>query len=351
MQGSRPERGPHGEIFTNEGGAGLRRGTARRHLRWVLALGVVATFGCKDEQIHDAAYAGTQGAIDAAVDRAGKLPPDTQEKVNAAVEGVTHSAVTGAGKGVKELELEKNLQSMLQMVFKETNDGTNALVQRLIDEQGDRLEKQTRKLLVGVLNDANAGLRTTTQTELPKAADIMITTAVSSFTTAIGDPKVNEQVTDLREGLVKTTGDVTKTASSKAVEGLREELQKPGTTEALEGMTKALVTGAVEGLKESSPKVPKEYLYFLGIPLGTLLLASIVALVFYILRAWRTEKALSVVAVQLEAPEHAGLRKSIKAHAEKGNIEPYLKKFLNKRGMGLGTSAAAAAATATGRAA
>ncbi len=304
----------------------------------MLALAAVATFACGDKQIRDAAYSGTQGAIDAAVERAGELPPDTQKKVNDAVEGVTHSAVTGAGKGVKELELEKNLQSMLQMVFKETNDGTNALVQRLIEEQGPRLEDQTRRLLVGALRDANAGLRTTTQTELPKAADIMITTAVSSFTTALEDPKVN----DLREGLVKTTGDVTRTASAEAVEGLRVELANPDTQKALSGASYALVKGAVDGLQDSAPKVPKEYLYFLGIPLGALLILSITALVFYILRSKRTEKALSVVAVQLEKPEHAPLRKSIKAHAEKGKIEPFLNKFLQERGMALGTKTPAA---------
>jgi hypothetical protein len=215
---------------------------------------------------------------------------------------------------------------MLEMVFRTTNKETNELVKSLIEQQGPRLEQTTHRLLVGALRDANAELRQTTQTELPKATRIVITDAVDSFATAMGDEKVKT----LRKDLVETTGAVTYTASSSAVIGLRDELANPKTVEAIGNLTREVVKSATDGAKDS---VDKKYLWVIGVPLGVLLLLSVAALVFYIRKSFLTSRALTVVAQQINKGEHTELKQRIKSKATERQIEPYLANFLADRGL------------------
>ncbi len=304
----------------------MGRRIARKNVRWLLALALAVSFGCGNAAIRDAGYHGTQGAIEGALDELGKLPDDTAQRMNDAVQGLTKSAVVGAGDGAKELELDKSLKKLLETFFQTTQEQTNALVKSLLDQQGPRLEATTRRLLVGTLNDARSELRQTTQDDLPKATRIVVTDAVDSFATAMG----SEKVTTLRKDLVETTGAVTYTASASAVTGLRDELSKPETLDAVGALAKRIVSEATDGAKDS---INPRDLWIVGALVGVFFLLAIAALVFYIRKSIVTSRALALIAQQINKGEHTDLKKRIKEKATDKQLEPFLRNFLLDRGL------------------
>lgn len=278
-------------------------------------------------------YWGTRGAVQGAaaelkaLNDAGKLPRFDAEAMNGTVHDLAEAAVVGAGDGAKQLELDKDLKKLLEVLFETTEARSNALLKSVIEQQGPRVEALTRSLMSGSLGEARSELKQTTQKDLPQATRIIITDAVDSFATAMGSEKVGT----VREDLVKTTGQVTYAASANAVIGLRTELADPKTAEVLGALTETVIKRATETAKDEL--IDKKWLWGMALVMGALLAAAIAATLYFFRKNQATSRALTLIAQQINKAGQPELKRSIQAKAKDKEIEPFLRDFLMDRGL------------------
>jgi len=279
-------------------------------------------------QVEGGGYWGTRGAVQGAaaelkaLNDAGKLPSFDAEAMNGTVHDLAESAVVGAGDGAKQLELDKDLKKLIEVLFETTEARSNALLKSVIEQQGPRVEALTRSLLSGTLGEARSELKETTQKDLPAATRLVITDAVDSFATAMGSEKVGT----VRKDLVATTGEVTYAASANAVIGLRTELANQKTLDALEGVTATVTDTVLKKVKDSAKDTVDKWL----LTVVGLLLVAVGIILFQLWRARATIRALKLVTAEINKHEHAkSLKESIQRKAAQHTaLDRYLKDFL-----------------------
>lgn len=308
-------------------------GVAKLRALLGVSLVVCLGLGCSGAQIEDTAYHGARGGVRGAVDEMRTLPElkeladglKDDEKIKAAAHDLAESLVAGAGDGAKQLEIDQQVAVLIKTVFQVAQAQGNELVSSMITQQGPKLEQLARQTLSGTIRDAGAEIKRTAESDLPAATGSVIDSAVIAFADALE----SEKVAALKKDLIETSGKVTENASAGAVRGLREELAKPETLDAVGALAKRVVHDAGTEAKSTFDFKP------IVVGLVVFLVLAVAALVFVWRQSVKTRHTLSLIVQQIEkgGADHAELKQSIRKKAVSRKLDSFLDQFLSDRGL------------------